>query len=162
MFGITKNDFSINAKNFDLTQPWNVLRIAAGAFMFPHVASKFVAGGLSAGVIGFFEKAGFQPPEAWVILAALVEASTGAALVLGLCTRFAALGAAGALAVAVFALHSIKGFSWLWNMGGYEYPIFWGLVCLTVSMNEFRTRADQARTSVARKETSPATGRQRA
>lgn len=141
MLGITKEDFSIRVRDFDLTQPWNVLRIIAGAFMFPHVASKFTADGLSAGVVGFFTKAGFQPPEAWVILAALVEAGTGAALVLGLCTRFAALGAAGALAVAVYALHSIKGFSWLWNMGGYEYPIFWGLVCVAVSMNEFRSRA---------------------
>lgn len=141
MLGITKNDFSIRAQNFDLTQPWNLLRIIAGAFMFPHVASKFVAGGLSPGVIGFFTKAGFQPPEAWVVLAALVEAGTGLALVLGLCTRFAALGAAGALVVAVYALHAVKGFAWLWNMGGYEYPIFWGLVCIAVAMNGFRSQA---------------------
>lgn len=138
MLGITKEDFAIHAQNFDLTQPWNILRIIAGAFMFPHVASKFAAGGLSAGVIGFFTKAGFQPPEAWVILAAVVEASTGLALVLALCTRFAALGAAAALAVAVYALQMAKGFGWLWNMGGYEYPIFWGLVCVAIAMNEFR------------------------
>jgi putative oxidoreductase len=141
MLGITREDFSIRASNFNLAQPWNILRIIAGAFMFPHVASKFTADGLSAGVIGFFAKAGFQPPEAWVMLAALVEGATGVALVLGLCTRFAALGAAGALAVAVYALHSIKGFAWLWNMGGYEYPIFWGVVCIAVAMNEFRSRA---------------------
>ena len=144
MLGITKADFSIRAQNFDLTQPWNLLRIIAGAFMFPHVAGKFAAGGLSAGVIGFFAKAGFQPPEAWVILAAMVEAGTGLALILGLCTRFAALGAAAALAVAVYALHMVKGFGWLWNMGGYEYPIFWGLVCIAVAMNEFRSHSEQA------------------
>lgn len=115
-----------------------LLRIATGAFMFPHVASKFTADGISAGVIGFFTKAGFRPPEAWVILAALVEAGTGIALVLGPCTRFAALGAAAALAIAVYALHAVKGFSWLWNMGGYEYPIFWSLVCLAVAMQAFR------------------------
>jgi putative oxidoreductase len=144
MLGITKEDFVLRAQSFDLTQPWNLLRIIAGAFMFPHVASKFAAGGLSAGVIGFFAKAGFQPPEAWVILAAMAEASTGLALVLGLCTRFAALGAAFALAIAVYALNAIKGFSWLWNMGGYEYPVFWGLVCLAVAMNEFRSDRSQA------------------
>lgn len=145
MLGIHKNDFSIQARHFDLTQPWNLLRIMAGAFMFPHVAGKFAAGGLSAGVLGFFAKAGFQPPEAWVILAALVEFSTGVALVMGLCTRFAALGAAGALAVAAFAVHSVKGFAWLWNLGGYEYPVFWGLVCVAVAMNEFRSQGSTGR-----------------
>lgn len=137
MLGITREDFTIRAPNFDLTQPWNLLRIAAGAFMFPHVASKFAAGWLSAGVVGFFAKAGFQPPKVWVILAALVESGTGLALVLAICTRFAALGAASALAIAVFALHSIKGFSWLWNMGGYGYPIFRGITCVAVAMNAF-------------------------
>lgn len=144
MLGITRNDFIVRAQNFDLSQPWNILRIIAGAFMFPHVASKFAAGSLSPGVISFFTKAGFQPAEAWVYLAVMIEAGTGIALVLGLCTRFAALGAAGALAVAVYALHMVKGFGWLWNMGGYEYPIFWGLVCVAVAMNGFRTRSAQA------------------
>lgn len=143
MLGITRNDFTVRAQNFDLSQPWNILRIIAGAFMFPHVASKFAAGGLSPGVIGFFTKAGFQPAEAWIYLAVLAEAGTGIALVLGLCTRFAALGAAGALAVAVYALHMVKGFGWLWNMGGYEYPIFWGLVCVAVAMNGFQTHSVQ-------------------
>lgn len=138
MLGITRDDFVVRAQHFDLSQPWNLLRVVAGAFMFPHVAGKFAAGGLSAGVLGFFAKAGFQPPEFRVCLAALVEAGAGIALVLGLCTRFAALGAAGALAVAVYALHAVKGFGWLWNLGGYEYPVFWALVCVALSMNGFR------------------------
>jgi putative oxidoreductase len=138
MLGITKEDFSIRTENFDLTKPWNILRIICGAFMFPHVAGKFVAGAINPGTLGFFAKAGMQPPEAWVILAILVEAGTGIALVLGLCTRFAALGAAGALAVAVYALHMVKGFGWTWNTGGYEYPVFWAIVCIAVAMNEFK------------------------
>ncbi|MDT7838578.1 DoxX family protein [Aquabacterium sp. OR-4] len=144
MLGLTRQDFAIRASAFDLTQPWNLLRLIAGAFMLPHVAGKFVAGGLSPGVVGFFTKAGFQPAEAWVVLAALVEAGTGLALILGLCTRFAALGAAGALAVAVYALYAIKGFAWLWNLGGFEYPVFWALVCVAIAMNGFRERAAAA------------------
>ena len=143
MFGITKEDFVIRAESFNLKDPWNILRFISGAFMFPHVASKFVDGALNPGVIGFFAKAGFAPPEAWMILAALVEAGTGIALVLGLCTRFAALGAAGALAVAVYALHMVKGFGWTWNTGGYEYPVFWGIVCIAVAMNAFERHADR-------------------
>jgi putative oxidoreductase len=154
MLGITKQDFAIRADNFDLTQPWNLLRLIAGGFMFPHVAGKFVAGGLSVGTVGFFAKAGFTPPEAWLILAALVETATGIALVLGLCTRFAALGAAGALAVAVYALQMVKGFGWTWNTGGYEYPVFWAVVCISVAMNEFQRVAQ--RSSVARRQATSA------
>ncbi len=138
MLGMTKEDFAIRGSNFDLTQPWNILRIICGAFMFPHAMSKFVGGALNPGVVGFFAKAGFQPPEFWIGMAFLVEAGSGIALILGVCTRFAALAAAGALAVAVYALHVVKGFGWLWNLGGYEYPVFWGIVCVAVAMNEFK------------------------
>ncbi len=120
------DDFRIKARNFDLTRSENILRIICGAFMFPHAMGKFVAfGTLSAGTVGFFAKAGFQPPEFWVWLAALTEIGTGVALVLGLCTRFAALGAAAALVVAVYALQVVKGFSGrTWNTGCYKYPVF--------------------------------------
>ena len=65
-------------------------------------------------------KAGFAPAEAWVYLAAFTEVTAGIFLVLGLCTRFAAMAAAAALLVAVYALQMVKGFGWTWNTGGYE------------------------------------------
>ena len=60
-------------------------------------------------------------------------------LVLGLCTRYASLGAAAILGIAVYALQVVKGFSgWTWNTGGYEYPVFWALTCIAISIEEFR------------------------
>ena len=135
---LSKRDFRISAGNFDLTQGWNILRIISGAFMFPHAASKFAAGALNPGTVAFFAKAGLTPPEFWIALAAVVEIATGMALVLGICTRYAALGAAGALAVAVYALQVVKGFGWTWNTGGYEYPVFWGLVCVAIAIEAWR------------------------
>lgn len=135
---LSARDFRIRASNFDLTQSWNILRIISGAFMFPHAASKFVAGALNPGTVAFFTKAGLTPPKFWIYLAALVEIATGIALVLGICTRYAALGAAGALAVAVYALQVVKGFGWTWNTGGYEYPVFWGLVCVAIAVEAWR------------------------
>jgi putative oxidoreductase len=142
MLGLTRDDFRIKAENFDLTKGGNILRIAAGAFMFPHVAGKFAAIGsltLKAGTVGFFAKAGMTPGEFWVYLAALAEFTSGIFLVLGLCTRFAALGAAAILGMAVYALQVVKGFQgWTWNTGGYEYPVFWALVCIAISIEEFK------------------------
>lgn len=73
MFGLTRNDFRITPENFDLTNGANILRIIAGAFMFPHVAGKFAAIStltLKAATVGFFAKAGMTPGELWVYLAA--------------------------------------------------------------------------------------------
>lgn len=134
----TLDDFRIKAENFALSNPWNLLRIICGAFMFPHVAGKFAAGGLNPGTVGFFAKAGFTPAEAWVWLAAFSEMATGVALVLGIATRFAAPGAAAVLLIAVYALQVVRGFGWTWNTGGYEYPVFWALVCVAVAMKAWR------------------------
>lgn len=139
----TIDDFRIKAESFDLTKGANILRIAAGAFMFPHFAGKFADIGtltLKAGTLGFFAKAGMTPPEFWVYLAAGAELLVGVFLVLGLCTRFAALGGAAILGVAVYALQVVKGFSgWTWNTGGYEFPVFWALVCVVIALEEFKT-----------------------
>jgi putative oxidoreductase len=141
MLGLTKDDFRIKAESFDLTNGANILRIIAGAFMFPHVAGKFAVIStltLNAGTVGFFAKAGMTPGTLWVYLAAAAELTAGILLVLGLCTRFAALGAAAILGIAVYALQVVKGFGWTWNTGGYEYPVFWALVCVAIAVEEFK------------------------
>ena len=79
----TADDFRIKASNFDLTNSANVLRIICGAFMFPHIAGKFAGGALSASTVGFFAKAGFQPPDVWVFIAAAAESIAAVALILG-------------------------------------------------------------------------------
>jgi putative oxidoreductase len=56
-----------------------------------------------------FRQSGFHPPEVWVYIAAVSETAVGMALVLGICTRFAALGAATVLAIAVYSLQMVKG-----------------------------------------------------
>lgn len=141
MLEITKADFAIRAENFNLLQPWNILRIFAGFCMLPHAASKFLNGGLNPGTVGFFTKANMVPAEFFVALAATSEIAIGLALLLGICTRFAALGGAAVLALAIYATQVVKGFGWLWNFGGHEYNVFWALVLITVAMAEFQRLA---------------------
>ena len=141
----TRDDFRIKAENFDLSNGLNIIRIICGLFLFPHVAGKFAAGAVAAGTAGFFAKAGFHPPEVWVCIAALSETVAGVALVLGICTRFAALGAFALLAIAVYSLQVVKGFGWTWNTGGYEYPVFWALTSLAVAVEAWKAHFRQAR-----------------
>ena len=134
----TREDFRIEARNFDPTNGFNLLRIICGLFLFPHVLGKFAGGAVSAATVGFFASAGFHPPEVWVYIAAISETAVGVALVLGICTRFAALGACTVLAIAVYSLQVVKGFGWTWNTGGYEYPVFWALASLAVAMEAWK------------------------
>jgi putative oxidoreductase len=139
-----KDDFRITAENFDLSNGLNIIRIICGLFLFPHVAGKFAAGAVAAGTAGFFAKAGFHPPELWVYIAAFSETAAGLALVLGICTRFAALGAFALLGIAVYSLQVVKGFGWTWNTGGYEYPVFWALTSLAVAIEAWKAHLRQA------------------
>jgi putative oxidoreductase len=145
MFTLTRDDFRIQASSFDLTKESNILRIACGAFMFPHIAGKFANGAFNPGTLGFFAKAGMTPPEFWLGLAALSEFLVGVFLVLGLCTRFAALGGAAVLLMAVYALQVVKGFGWTWNTGGYEYPVFWAIASVVVAMEAWKAYFAEAR-----------------
>jgi putative oxidoreductase len=134
----TKQDFQLQASNFDLSNGLNILRIICGLFLFPHVMGKFAAGAASAATVGFFAKAGFQPAEVWVYIAAVSETLVGVALVLGICTRFAALGGCALLLIAVYSLQVVKGFGWTWNTGGYEYPVFWAITSLAVAIEAWK------------------------
>jgi putative oxidoreductase len=134
----TKEDFRLEGRNFDLTNGLNILRIICGLFLFPHVLGKFAAGTASAATVGFFAKAGFHPPELWVYIAAASETAVGIALVLGICTRFAAVGGFALLAIAVYSLQVVKGFGWTWNTGGYEYPVFWAITSLVVAIEAWK------------------------
>jgi putative oxidoreductase len=141
---LARDDFRIKAENFDLSNGLNILRIICGLFLFPHVAGKFAAGAVAASTAGFFAKAGFHPPEIWVCIAAIAETAAGLALVFGICTRFAALGAFALLAVAVYSLQVVKGFGWTWNTGGYEYPVFWAVTSLAVAIEAWKAHLRQA------------------
>lgn len=125
---------SFDLSRFDPLNGDNIIRITAGLFMFPHVTGKFFD---HAAVLGFFTKAGFPAPDFFLYLAAATEAVSGLCLVLGLYTRFAAPAAAGALIVATGALFEVGGFKWLWNKGGFEYPVFWALICLAITAKEW-------------------------
>jgi putative oxidoreductase len=137
----TKQDFQLQASNFDLGNGLNFLRIICGLFLFPHVMGKFAAGAASAATVGFFAKAGFQPAEVWVYITAVLETLVGVALVLGICTRFAALGGCALLLIAVYSLQTVKGFGWTWNTGGYEYPVFWAIASLAVALEAWKGHA---------------------
>jgi len=158
---ISFDDFRIKAENFDPTKMENIVRVACGLFYLPHIAGKFAGFGvLNPPTVKFFAAAGMSPPETWVYIAAASELAAAVALTLGICTRFAALGSAALMAVAVYSLHVVKGFGWTWNTGGYEYPVFWGICSLALAVHAWKVwlaeRKKEARTKQGASRLAPA------
>lgn len=110
-----------------------LVRITTGLLLIPHGAQKLFGwfGGYGLQATGqYFESSlGMSPGIVFAALAGFVEVFGGLALVLGLLTRPAALAVAVFMAVAL-SVHVPNGF--FWTEGGYEYPLMWGLLAVSI------------------------------
>jgi putative oxidoreductase len=120
------------AQNFDLTNAFNILRIVCGLFFIPHLFVKFQNQDF---VKGFMEKVGLNPPAAWLYAAFAVEIVATIGLVFGIFTVYVAVLAGVFLFVAAWSSYKFSEGKWIWNFGGAEYPLFWGICCFVVAMH---------------------------
>lgn len=106
-----------------------LVRFTAGVMLIPHGWGKILAGGLP-NTAASFAKLGLEPAYVLATYIGLLELVGGMLLAVGLLTRLVAIQVIGFMAVATFYVHWGNGF--LWIKGGYEYPLFWGLVALAI------------------------------
>lgn len=118
------------AESFDLTDAFNVLRIICGLFFIPHLFVKFRNQEF---VKGFMAKAHLRPPIVWLYAAFAIEIVVTVGLVLDVYTVYAALLGGVFLVVAAWASWLNSGGKWIWNFGGAEFPLFWGICCFVVA-----------------------------
>ncbi len=109
-----------------------LLRVVNGGFLLAHGVLKLVYYPPK-GTMGFFESWGLPGETAWLLIAA--EVVFGALLLIGAKTRFAAPGAMVILLGAVIP-HAGNGFVFSNPGGGWEYPLFWALMLLALSLLE--------------------------
>ncbi len=121
-------------QNFNLLDEFNILRIICGAFLVPHIYAKFFV----PEALGFFVAAKFKPPAFWMYLSCAIETVLAIGLIFGIFTPYVAAIAAIHLAVAAIAVYRVTGGKWLWNIGGYEYCLFWAICCALVAMHTWR------------------------
>jgi putative oxidoreductase len=100
-----------------------LVRLIAGLSFVPHGYPKLF--GDAEAMAEWFEEQGFEPGLLWNYLVGTVEIFGGLCLALGLATRVVAVPILGFLATAV-VYHTQYGF--LWNLKGFEYPLFWSVV----------------------------------
>ena len=118
------------AGNFNLLDPFVILRIACGLFFIPHIVGKLTV----PATLDFFVAAGFKPPKTWMYVAGAIETVLAIGLTLGLFTRIVAAVACFHLLVAAGATYKVTG-KWIWVIGGIEYCVFWAIACLVVAMH---------------------------
>jgi putative oxidoreductase len=111
-----------------------LIRIAAGLLLMPHGAQKLFGlfGGAGIEATGQFFATKFGLPASLALLAGLIEFFGGLMLAAGLATRLVALLVVGLMTVAVLKVH--LGIGFFWTSGGFEYPLFWGIVAFAFVM----------------------------
>lgn len=107
------------------------LRLTAGIALLAHSLYLKVFVFTMSGTSSFFESIGLPGVLAWLVLG--VEVTTGAMLVLGFKTRYAALAAIPVLLGATWA-HSSNGWLFSNTGGGWEYPVFWTAVLIAIAL----------------------------
>ena len=130
------------ADKFNLLNGLVILRLICGLFFIPHLYAKFFV----PEALGFFVAAGFKPPAVWMYIACAVDAAQ--------VMRFCAIAISGVLTIGLIfdiythsvawlafihlciagaAVYKVTG-KWLWNIGGFEYCLFWAIACAVVGM----------------------------
>jgi putative oxidoreductase len=102
-----------------------LLRVVAGALFLEHGLIKLIGfpPDLAPGPIPFDAVLHWSMPGAQLWIAAVIEVLTGALLILGLLTRFAALIASGEMAIAYWQFHFPSG-PWPAGNGGEAAILF--------------------------------------
>ena len=117
------------AQPFDLPEGVTVLRLVCGLFFIPHTIAKFTV----PEALNSFKAAGFNPPAAWMYLAAAIEIVLAIGLVFAIYTPYVAAVAAIHMLVAAVTIYKISR-KWIWLVGGMEYCVFWMLCCVALAL----------------------------
>ena len=118
-------------QNFDLSNGINILRLICGLFFIPHIYAKFFV----PEALGFFVAAKFNPPKTWMYVSCVIEIFIAIGLIFAILPFYAGVLGFIHLLVAAAAVARVTAGKWLWNIGGYEYCVFWAICCLVVAMH---------------------------
>lgn len=108
-----------------------VLRAVVGLIFVAHGAQKLFGEGFG-GVASMMEGLGMPAPSLAAVALVLVELLGGAALILGLFTRLAAVPLAFSMLVATLLVHLPNGF--FSSSGGIEYTLLLTVACVALTM----------------------------
>ncbi|MHA7627153.1 DoxX family protein [Corallococcus sp. M7] len=95
-------------------------RLSLGATMIHHGLAKLKKEGMEQQA-GMFEQLGIKPGKVWLLATGITELAAGVSSILGIATRFTALGVIVTQAMAIAKVHGKNGFDM--TKGGYEFNV---------------------------------------
>ena len=118
---------------------WLVVRLTAGGMLLVHgimkvmpMAEKGFTATIEAFAAGSMARRGIEPALAAAYVVFFLETIGAVMIMLGLFTRFIAAALAVEFAIITFVAHWPQGFTW--SRGGWEYPLFWGLIMFAIAL----------------------------
>lgn len=115
------------------TAPYGItlLRVTVGILFLAHVALKIFAFTIP-GFVGFMGSLGLPAWFAYGIIA--LELAGGLALILGIYAPWVALPLAAEMVGTIVKVHAANGWMFANKGGGWEYPAFWAVSLIALSL----------------------------
>ena len=119
-------------KSSDLS--YLVVRVTAGGMLLVHGITKLTTSTIAAFAAGSMARRGIEPaiPAAYAVW--FLETVGAICIILGLFTRVFAAAIGIEFLVITFYAHFGNGFGWTSPRGGWEYPLFWGLIWVAIGL----------------------------
>jgi putative oxidoreductase len=119
-------------QSFDPSNGYNVLRLICGLFLLPHFYAKVSNLDFTTKLYTDFR---LYPPKTWAFASMTMEVVCAVGMVFAIYTRYVAVLEAAFLFVAAWAVWRYSQGKWLWNVGGFEYCVFWAICCIVVAIH---------------------------
>jgi putative oxidoreductase len=123
--------------NYSRDIAWLLVRLTAGGFLLIHGIQKLAGSSVAGFAANSLARRGIEPalPLAYAVF--FLETVGALCLVVGLFTRFFAVAVGIEFVLIVFNAHwgtGFKDFAWSRAGGGWEYPLFWGLIIAAIAL----------------------------
>jgi putative oxidoreductase len=109
-----------------------LVRVTAGGMLLVHGIIKLMNTTVTAFAAGSLAKRGIEPALPLAYLVWFLETVGAICIILGLFTRVFAVAVGIQFLVITFHAHWPQGFTW--SRGGWEYPLFWGLIIAAIGL----------------------------
>jgi len=120
------------AQSSDLS--YLIVRLTAGGMLLVHGLTKLTTGTIAGFAANSLARRGIEPalPLAYVVW--FLETVGAICIILGLFTRVFAAAIGIQFLIITFHAHWGAGFGWSRPGGGWEYPLFWGLIWVAIGL----------------------------
>jgi putative oxidoreductase len=111
-----------------------VVRLTAGGMLLVHGITKMTTLTVAGFAANSLARRGIEPAMAAAYAVFFLETVGAVCIILGLFTRFFAVAIFVEFVIIVFVAHWPQGFAWSRPGGGFEYPLFWGLIMAAIAL----------------------------